>query len=61
MLFIFNINNNKIQFISEVCSGGELPEVEIISLLHENIPKYKLRADTLTSFSGKCIKLKKKP
>ncbi|CAH1405063.1 unnamed protein product [Nezara viridula] len=36
----------------DVCSGEELPEVEIISLLEEQIPKYKLRADTLTSFSG---------
>ncbi|XP_014281147.1 trafficking kinesin-binding protein 1 isoform X2 [Halyomorpha halys] len=40
------------QTITDVCSGEELPEVEIISLLEEQIPKYKLRADTLTSFSG---------
>ncbi|KAG7188007.1 hypothetical protein KM043_013961 [Ampulex compressa] len=38
--------------ITEVCSGGELPEVEIISLLEEQIPRYKLRADTLTQFQG---------
>ncbi|KAG7188006.1 hypothetical protein KM043_013961 [Ampulex compressa] len=37
---------------NEVCSGGELPEVEIISLLEEQIPRYKLRADTLTQFQG---------
>lgn len=37
---------------SEVCSGGELPEVEIVSLLEEQIPKYTLRADTLTEFGG---------
>ncbi|BES97304.1 HAP1 N-terminal conserved region [Nesidiocoris tenuis] len=36
----------------DVCSGEELPEVEIFSLLEEQIPKYKLRADTLTSFAG---------
>ncbi|KAL2716460.1 trafficking kinesin-binding protein milt isoform X5, partial [Vespula squamosa] len=36
----------------EVCSGGELPEVEIISLLEEQIPRYRLRADTLTEFQG---------
>lgn len=40
------------QTITDVCSGEELPEVEIISLLEEQIPKYRLRADTLTSFSG---------
>lgn len=42
-----------IGFVSDVCSGEELPEVEIFSLLEEQIPKYKLRADTLTSFAGK--------
>ncbi|XP_011140352.1 trafficking kinesin-binding protein milt isoform X1 [Harpegnathos saltator] len=38
--------------ITEVCSGGDLPEVEIISLLEEQIPRYRLRADTLTQFQG---------
>lgn len=38
--------------ITDVCSGGELPEVEIISLLEEQIPRYRLRADTLTQFTG---------
>ncbi|XP_071877020.1 trafficking kinesin-binding protein milt isoform X3 [Bombus fervidus] len=37
---------------NEVCSGAELPEVEIISLLEEQIPRYRLRADTLTQFQG---------
>ncbi|KYM85413.1 Trafficking kinesin-binding protein 1 [Atta colombica] len=36
----------------DVCSGEELPEVEIISLLEEQIPRYRLRADTLTQFQG---------
>nr|XP_022917392.1 trafficking kinesin-binding protein milt isoform X1 [Onthophagus taurus] len=36
----------------ELCSGESLPEVEIISLLEEQIPRYKLRADTLTKFGG---------
>ena len=35
-----------------MCSGEEIPEVEIISLLEEQIPRYKLRADTLTQFTG---------
>lgn len=38
--------------VAEVCSGGSLPEVEIISLLEEQIPQYKLRADALTEFTG---------
>ncbi|XP_049813778.1 trafficking kinesin-binding protein milt isoform X3 [Schistocerca nitens] len=37
---------------NDVCCGGELPEVEIISLLEEQIPRYRLRADTLTQFTG---------
>lgn len=36
----------------EICSNDELPEVELISLLEETIPQYKLRADTLTQFTG---------
>ncbi|CAG9761135.1 unnamed protein product [Ceutorhynchus assimilis] len=36
----------------ELCSSESLPEVEIISLLEEQIPRYKLRADTLTKFGG---------
>lgn len=39
-------------FISDLCSSEHLPEVEIFSLLEEQIPKYKLRADTLTQFAG---------
>ncbi|CAF4773877.1 unnamed protein product [Pieris macdunnoughi] len=33
-------------------SSGEVPEVEIVSLLQEHIPKYRLRADSLTQFGG---------
>lgn len=36
----------------DLCSSEHLPEVEIFSLLEEQIPKYKLRADTLTQFAG---------
>lgn len=46
---------DSVYFIPEVCSGGDLPEVEIISLLEEQIPRYRLRADTLTQFQGKLI------
>ncbi|XP_072381431.1 trafficking kinesin-binding protein milt isoform X2 [Diabrotica undecimpunctata] len=37
---------------NELCSAESLPEVELISLLEEQIPKYKLRTDTLTKFGG---------
>lgn len=38
--------------LTDLCSSEYLPEVEIFSLLEEQIPKYKLRADTLTQFAG---------
>uniref|UniRef100_A0A182X616 HAP1 N-terminal domain-containing protein n=1 Tax=Anopheles quadriannulatus TaxID=34691 RepID=A0A182X616_ANOQN len=38
--------------ITEVCSAEDLPEVEIFSLLEEQIPRYKIRADTTTTFGG---------
>lgn len=39
-------------FCADLCSSECLDEVEIFSLLEEQIPKYKIRADTLTQFSG---------
>ena len=36
----------------DLCSSEQLPEVEIFSLLEEQIPKYKIRADSITSFVG---------
>ncbi|XP_023930896.1 trafficking kinesin-binding protein 1 [Lingula anatina] len=38
--------------LTDVCNVGNLPEVEILSLIEEKIPKYRLRADTITSFAG---------
>ncbi|XP_046681204.1 uncharacterized protein LOC124367985 [Homalodisca vitripennis] len=46
------INTRDAEALTEVCCGEELPEVEIISLLQEQIPRYRLRADTLTQFTG---------
>ncbi|XP_021702516.1 trafficking kinesin-binding protein milt isoform X3 [Aedes aegypti] len=37
---------------TEVCSSDNLPEVELFSLLEEQIPRYKVRADTTTTFGG---------
>ncbi|XP_011505955.1 PREDICTED: trafficking kinesin-binding protein milt isoform X2 [Ceratosolen solmsi marchali] len=41
-----------VETITEVCGREQLPEVEIISLIKEQIPRYRLRADTLTQFQG---------
>lgn len=38
--------------ITDVCSGENLPEVEIISIVQEQIPCYKLRADAASKFAG---------
>ncbi|KAJ8784091.1 hypothetical protein J1605_008591 [Eschrichtius robustus] len=34
----------------DVCNSTDLPEVEIISLLEEQLPHYKLRADTIYGY-----------
>lgn len=44
--------NCAVSCVAELCSSESIPEVEIISLLEEQIPRYKLRADTLTQFGG---------
>ncbi|XP_072416502.1 trafficking kinesin-binding protein 1 isoform X2 [Chiloscyllium punctatum] len=36
--------------ITDVCNSTDLPEVEIISLLEEQLPHYKLRADTIYGY-----------
>uniref|UniRef100_A0A1A9UT76 HAP1 N-terminal domain-containing protein n=1 Tax=Glossina austeni TaxID=7395 RepID=A0A1A9UT76_GLOAU len=38
--------------LTDICSSENLPEVEIFSLLEEQIPKYKVRSDFLTNFAG---------
>lgn len=38
--------------LTDLCSSENLPEVEIFSLLEEQIPKYKIRNDFLTDFAG---------
>ncbi|CAK1552137.1 unnamed protein product [Leptosia nina] len=38
--------------ITDLCNSEEVPEVEIVSLLQEHIPKYRLRADSITKFGG---------
>ncbi|GAA6099548.1 trafficking kinesin-binding protein 1 isoform X1 [Tachysurus ichikawai] len=34
----------------DVCNSTDLPEVEIISLLEEQLPHYQLRADTIYGY-----------
>lgn len=37
-------------FCADVCNSTDLPELEIISLLEEQLPVYKLRADTVFGY-----------
>lgn len=39
-------------FFPDICCRADTAEVELVSLIEEHIPHYKLRADTLTEFSG---------
>lgn len=34
-------------FFPDVCSSEDLPEVELVNLLEEQLPQYKLRVDSL--------------
>nr|XP_053657179.1 trafficking kinesin-binding protein 1-like [Cherax quadricarinatus] len=38
--------------LTDVCTGDNVAEVELISLVQEQIPRYILRADIVTEFSG---------
>ena len=38
--------------LTDLHSSSSVPEVEVISLLAEDLPKYRLRADYLTEFGG---------
>jgi len=46
-----NRNSKDCSTITDV-SASNVPEVEIVSLIEESIPKYKLRQDYLTEFGG---------
>jgi len=44
-------------FHSELCQQNSvdgLPEVDLVSLVEEQLPRYNLRADALTDFAGYC-------
>ncbi|XP_018093432.1 trafficking kinesin-binding protein 1 isoform X2 [Xenopus laevis] len=43
-------NHRDAATITDVCTNGDMPEVEIISLLQEQLPRYTLRADTMFGY-----------
>ncbi|XP_023588760.1 trafficking kinesin-binding protein 2 isoform X1 [Trichechus manatus latirostris] len=44
---LMNFNHRDSESITDVCSNEDLPEVELVSLLEEQLPQYKLRVDSL--------------
>ena len=38
--------------LTDLAAAADLPEVEIVSLVEEQLPRYKLRADYLTEFKS---------
>ncbi|NXF95297.1 TRAK2 protein, partial [Eubucco bourcierii] len=42
-----NFDRRGLESISDVCSSEDLPEVELVSMLEEQLPDYKLRVDSL--------------
>uniref|UniRef100_G3N1I4 Trafficking kinesin protein 2 n=1 Tax=Bos taurus TaxID=9913 RepID=G3N1I4_BOVIN len=44
---LMNINHRDSESITDVCSNEDVPEVELVSLLEEQLPQYKLRVDSL--------------
>uniref|UniRef100_A0A8C5L0G0 Trafficking protein, kinesin binding 2 n=1 Tax=Jaculus jaculus TaxID=51337 RepID=A0A8C5L0G0_JACJA len=44
---LMNSNHRNSESITDVCSNEDLPEVELVNLLEEQLPQYKLRVDSL--------------
>ncbi|NXW64467.1 TRAK2 protein, partial [Eurystomus gularis] len=42
-----NFDHRGLESISDVCSSEDLPEVELVSMLEEQLPDYRLRVDSL--------------
>nr|KAF6354085.1 trafficking kinesin protein 2 [Pipistrellus kuhlii] len=44
---LMNNNHKDSESITDVCSNEDLPEVELVNLLEEQLPQYRLKADSL--------------
>ncbi|KAM6176080.1 trafficking kinesin-binding protein 2 [Erethizon dorsatum] len=49
---LMNSNQRDSESITDVCSDGDLPEVELVDLLEEQLPQYKLRVDSLLLYEN---------
>ncbi|XP_069790215.1 trafficking kinesin-binding protein 2 [Narcine bancroftii] len=48
-----NVDQKETGTITDVCSSEELPEVELVSLIEDQLPQYQLRAESLNLFQNK--------
>ncbi|KAM6268384.1 trafficking kinesin-binding protein 2 isoform 2-T2 [Porphyrio hochstetteri] len=48
-----NFDHKGLESISDVCSSEDLPEVELVSMLEEQLPDYKLRVDSLYLYENR--------
>ncbi|XP_067844163.1 trafficking kinesin-binding protein 2 isoform X2 [Heptranchias perlo] len=48
-----NVDQKETGTITDVCSSGELPEVELVSLTEDQPPQYRLRAESLYLYQNK--------
>uniref|UniRef100_A0A452GSW1 Uncharacterized protein n=1 Tax=Gopherus agassizii TaxID=38772 RepID=A0A452GSW1_9SAUR len=47
-----NINHGDPESITDVCSTEDLPEVELVNMLEEQLPQYKLRVDSVYPYDN---------
>ncbi|XP_071417974.1 trafficking kinesin-binding protein 2 isoform X3 [Pithys albifrons albifrons] len=48
-----SLDHRGLESIPDVCSNEDLPEVELVSMLEEQLPDYKLRVDSLYLYENK--------
>lgn len=49
---LMNFDHRGLESVSDVCSSEDLPEVELVSMLEEQLPDYKLRVDSLCLYEN---------
>ncbi|XP_066503154.1 trafficking kinesin-binding protein 1 [Hoplias malabaricus] len=47
---VLDKSHQDVSTLTDLCSGADLPEVEIVSLLSEELPRYTLRADRIFGY-----------
>ncbi|OPJ76240.1 hypothetical protein AV530_004019 [Patagioenas fasciata monilis] len=48
-----SFDRRDLESLSDACSSEDLPEVELVSMLEEQLPDYKLRVDSLYLYENR--------